>query len=393
MRGKDYDLLDLPQVQLRLAQPPDQHATHPETGTCRALFDCPDLPLTPGGPRTRVIIATHSATETKTPVGATHGEVVYELFFTALPVEAFTPADVVALYLHRGAFEAVLADEDEEQDIDRWCSHTAWGQEFWLILAQWLWNIRLELGHTLHPTPMRTTEFAPAQTDESVQEAPVPVSRPPEPVAPVTYGPPQWARTSYTKGFAGADFVPLSDGTLRCPAGCPLYPQERRPERNGSLRVLYAARIGHCRVCQLREQCQEKASSIKARRVSAVYWPISSPAPNSDEFPSVPEASSSPPASHPVLWGDWPRRSHRREIIKLLRHQRVDIQCTEPASPAQPSQPRPVRLFSRAERAHYRLSWAKRLARNARPKTAPAVSIRLFGIPDAFATSLGLLIA
>jgi hypothetical protein len=37
------------------------------------------------------------------------------------------------------------------------------------------------------------------------------------------------------------------DGTLRCPANHPLYPQERRPERNGSLRVLYAARIGHCR--------------------------------------------------------------------------------------------------------------------------------------------------
>lgn len=35
MRGKDYDLLDLSQVQLRLAQPPDQHTTHPETGTCR----------------------------------------------------------------------------------------------------------------------------------------------------------------------------------------------------------------------------------------------------------------------------------------------------------------------------------------------------------------------
>jgi hypothetical protein len=31
MRGKDYDLLDLPQVQARLAQPPDQQTTHPET--------------------------------------------------------------------------------------------------------------------------------------------------------------------------------------------------------------------------------------------------------------------------------------------------------------------------------------------------------------------------
>jgi hypothetical protein len=135
LRGKDYDLLDLPLVQSRLAQPPDQSMTHPETGTCRALFDCPNLLLTPAGPHTRVIIATHPATETKAPVGTTRAEVVYELFFTALPVEAFTPADVVALYLHRGAFEAVLADEDQEQDIDRWCSHTAWGQEFWQIIS------------------------------------------------------------------------------------------------------------------------------------------------------------------------------------------------------------------------------------------------------------------
>lgn len=145
MRGKDYDLLNLQKVQARLAQPPDQQTTHPETGTCRALFDCPDLRLSPTGPRTRVIVATHPATATAPPIGTMRGEVVYELFFTALPVDAFTPADVVALYLHRGAFEAVLADEDQEQDPDRWCSHTAWGQEFWLILAQWIWNLRLEL--------------------------------------------------------------------------------------------------------------------------------------------------------------------------------------------------------------------------------------------------------
>ncbi len=76
-------------------------------GICRTLFDCPDLLLTPTGPRTRVIVATQQAA-TAPPIGTTRGEVVYELFFTDLPVDAFTPADVVALYLHRGAFETVL---------------------------------------------------------------------------------------------------------------------------------------------------------------------------------------------------------------------------------------------------------------------------------------------
>jgi hypothetical protein len=68
-----------------------------------------------------------------------------------------------------------------------------------VLLSQWMWNLRLELGHRLYPTPMRTTEFAPAQVPSD------PVPGPSEP-APVTYGPQQWARQSYTKGFAGADF-------------------------------------------------------------------------------------------------------------------------------------------------------------------------------------------
>src|SRR5207302_2065132 len=133
------------------------------SGTCRSLFDCPDLQLTPAGPRARVIVATQQAPETGAKIGTTRGEVVYELFSTVLPREALTPADVVALYLHRGANDPVLSDEDQEQEPDRWCSHSAWGQEFWLILAQWIWNLRLTLGHALHPTPMRTTKFAPTK--------------------------------------------------------------------------------------------------------------------------------------------------------------------------------------------------------------------------------------
>ena len=160
-----------------------------------------------------------------------------------------------------------------------------------------------------------------------------------------------------------------------------------RCERNGSLRVLYAARIGHCRACPLREQCQESATAIKARRGSRVYWPVSSYASTSDESSLAPEDPSSTLAPHPVLWGDWPRRSHRRELVKLLRHQRIDIRVVDPSPPAQAA---PARPFSRAERAHYRLSWAERLARNARAQTASKVSIRLFGIPPAFATFLGL---
>jgi hypothetical protein len=374
MRGRDYDLLDLQEVQTRLAQPPDQQTTHPETGTCRALFDFPDLLLTPTGPRTRVIVATHPATETKAVIGATRGEVVYELFYTALPPGAFTPADVVDLYLHRGAFETVLCDEDKEQDPDRWCSHTPWGQEFWLILAQWIWNLRLELGQLLHPTPIRTTEFAPARSPEPLAQSGGAEE------ADVSYQPPVWA-VSRMGCIAGTRFTPQADGTLRCPAGFPLYPQERRPERDGSLRVVYAARIGHCRPCLLREECQGYGvATKKPRRVSAVLWPRGLAA-------SPPTPPPPLPAARPILWGDWERRSHRRALMKLLRHQRVDLGLADPSPPNQLSLARPL---SRTQRAHWRLSWAQRLARNARTSAAPPISIMLFGLPKAFAEAIGL---
>ncbi len=137
MRGKDYGLLDLAQVKAHLALPADEQFVHPESGLCRDLFECGALPVTAQGHRSRVIIATHPAGTTASPIGVTREGVVYELFFTALPVLGFTAADVVKLYLHRGSFETVLSDEDREQDSDRWSSYTTSGQETWQILSQW----------------------------------------------------------------------------------------------------------------------------------------------------------------------------------------------------------------------------------------------------------------
>src|SRR2546430_12233145 len=118
-----------------------------------------------------------------------------------------------------------------------------------------------------------TTEFAPAVVVEPPPAVEPACSEKQTPQ--VQYASPQWARPSFPGGFPGSAFTLQADGTLRCPANRPLYPQERRPERDGSLRVLYAARIGHCRSCALRSQCQESRSSLKPRRVSAVFWPLS----------------------------------------------------------------------------------------------------------------------
>ena len=305
-RSRAYHLLDLEAVNLRLVHAPDHVSTHPESGMTRALYDCASVPLTTAGPTVRLVVATHPATESAPAVGVERDGTVYELFVSTLPSPAFTASDVLDLYLHRGSFETVLADEDKEQGSDRWYSHTPCGQEFAQILAQWIWNLRLELGQALSPSELRTTEFAPARAVEPVQACEPAEGTVLNTQTPVAYGPPQWARPSFTHGFPGSAFTPQPDGTLRCPANHPLYLQERRPERDGSLRVLYAARIGHCRSCPLRAQCQESSTTLKPRRVSAVLWPLSSSRPDS------PDTTRASLASAPMLWCDWPRCGIRR---------------------------------------------------------------------------------
>jgi hypothetical protein len=124
-RGKGYHLLDHPQIAARLHLPADQLQQRSESQMVRSLYECPQIPVGPEGVPCRVIVASHPAEKKKSPVGVTRAGIVYELFFTNLPKPAFTSCDVVALYLHRGAFEPTLADEDQEIDPDRWCSHAA----------------------------------------------------------------------------------------------------------------------------------------------------------------------------------------------------------------------------------------------------------------------------
>ncbi|MGH2478293.1 MAG: hypothetical protein ACRDHW_01355 [Ktedonobacteraceae bacterium] len=354
-RGKDYTVLDHPLIQARLHLPPDQFQQRPESQTVRSLYDCPEVPVGPDQVPCRVVVATHPATKKKSPVGVTRSGVVYELFFTRLPQQAFTACDVVELYLHRGAFEPTLSDEDNEQDPDRWCSHSAWGQECWQLIAQWVWNLRLELGHQLHPDPIRTTEFAPAHS-------------PPQPhTAPASgYAPPEVGAAWKAGRFAGGDFTIQPDGTLHCPANQELRVQEQRREADGSLRVVYAASIHSCRPCPKRAQCQWNGNATrKPRQVSVLLHPLAV-------------------GSEPLLWHDWSRRVHRRACMQLLRHQQVMVQV-ESKAPTLAVKSTPL---SRAERARTRLSWETRLACNAYTPGKGQVTIKLCGVPDYFAGSL-----
>ena len=364
VRGKDYTVLNRSEVQSRLHLPPDQSFSRPESTLVRQLYDCPDVSVGPNGARCRVVVATHAAGKTKSRVGVERGGVVYELFFTNLAQIAFTATDVVALYLHRGAFEPALADEDLEQDPDRWCSHAPAGQEAWQIINQWVWNLRLELGHRLHPEPLRTTEFTPAcpLAQEETVDTPSPVQG---------YGQPEVALPWKQGRFSGRDFALQPDGTLRCPAGQTLRAHERRKEGDGSLRVVYAASVHSCRPCPLREQCQWNGNATgKPRQVSVLLHPLVI-------------------GGSPLLWHDWSRREQRRACMQLVRDQHIEVRLAEnPPSQRSPT-PSPL-ILSRAQRAHYRLSWHERLARNARAPTACRPTITLFGVPDAFAAFLGL---
>lgn len=275
-----------------------------------------------------------------------------------------------------GTRETVLADEDREQDPDRWCSRTPSGQEFWQVISQWMWNLRLELGQHLSPTAMRTTEFAPA-----CEALPAPTTEPApasEPAAPVVYGPPQWAQRSFTGGFPGSAFTLQPDGSLRCPANHALYAQERRPERDGSYRLLYAARIGDCRRCELRAQCQQSLSTSKPRRVSAVFWPVAAHA-ASATIPSLPE----PVPCFPVLWGDWPRCQLRRRWMQVVRTELVTLTRGEVPTEDLTAAP-DTHVITRTQRAHYRLTWDERFARNARSSASPPLTVTIHGLPATF---------
>jgi hypothetical protein len=366
-RGKDYHLLDHPQIAARLHLPPDLVQQRPESHMVRSLYDCPEIPVGPEGVPCRVVVATHPAGKKKSPIGVTRKGVVYELFFTNLPQQGFTACDVVELYLHRGAFEPVLADEDQEIDPDRWCSHSAWGQEAWQLVSQWVWNLRLELGHQLHPDPVRTTEFAPALPPPTEQASPCSTGSVPA----SGYAPPAMA-TSWKAGcFTGSDFPLQPDGTLRCPAGSTLTPQERRREADGSLRIVYAASIRRCRPCPLREQCQWNGNKTsKPRQVSVLLHPLTV-------------------GNAPLLWQDWSRREHRRACLQLVRDQHIEVRSASEQSNQSRAAPSPA-VLSRAQRAHFRLSWAERLMRNAHAPAERQVSIKLFGVPDHFADFLGL---
>jgi hypothetical protein len=429
MRCVDYRLLKLPLVREALAQTP-QLFEQEDTGTVREVFDVGQMPWTSEVDAQTVttrLIVTRSpiSGEQKPKVGQRDGDWVYELFVTDRAPKALSAVDVLSLLFARGGFEQTLSEEDKELEPDRWVSGHPHGQEAWQILAQWVWNLRLQLGLVARPCAPRVTLWSNAQpsgesapdatagaelpttteTDDQATSAscdaepasPVecPPAAPTQAVEPAAVSAPEPAERRVVLEQTPQDpsahegFALQPNGTLLCPENKVLRRSEVRRDR-----IRYRARNTDCRACPRAAQCLgEGASGRRGRRVdlpaAAAFGsgaPIRTAAPRTEpQTPPVTQFEPPPrPGPLPVLWYDLPATALRRLLPTQLRQQRVDGLPPPAASPAVP------RMLRRDERAHRRLSWRDRLLRNARPASAPTLRLHLHGIPASLAAHLGV---
>jgi hypothetical protein len=198
----------------------------------------------------------------------------------------------------------VLADEDIEEDPDRWCSYSECGQERWQIACQWVWNLRLVLGQQMQAAPLRDTLVGTRQRSTSPSRS-------------------GGKRTARVRSMAVGQTVGSGNGTLwgrglfrgrengmlRCPAGASLWLSEVRQENALTQRAVYLASQTDCPHCELRAQCLGRgAKGNRARRVSAVRRLLPTPA----------TVSRKPVLLRAIRWVDVAGRALRRTWMSRL---------------------------------------------------------------------------
>jgi len=196
-------------------------------------------------------------------------------------------------------------------------------------------------------------------------------------------------------GFFGAvDFCLLPDGTLSCPADKLLRPTERLHQAANDA-VRFAAKVTDCQSCEKLGLCMPvRPSGASGRRLTlrllAPCSPTSptkvnaSPSKGAGSKPSGPCALPEPtslepkslqppvPGCFPIIWQDLPSACMRRGFMERLRDRRVDVVLAPTVPYVAPS------IVSRDMRAHRRLTWQARFARNARcASSTPTASYRV----------------
>src|SRR6266571_7094818 len=168
-------------------------------------------------------------------------------------------------------------------------------QEAWQIVSQWVWTLRLELGHMLESTPMRTTEFAPPITETTAEQAPV-------------------------QGKGCACGRPAQDRGSVLGAG--LRPPARRDAGLSGEQDVAPNRAAPRSRWQSAHPLQRQDPRLprlpKAFAVSVAWASHHEAASGKSPAPSAPGWSRATAASR-----DWSRREHRRACMQLVRHQRI----------------------------------------------------------------------
>jgi hypothetical protein len=414
LRVCDYQILHDPAVRDALAAGAIARLRHPDTGIERELFDLPAYAwstLRSPTLTTRMLIARRREVPGEAvAIGKCLDGWVYELVATDRTAAQWDSARAYTLYQERGAFEATLGQEDRELPTDRWVSFADHGQEFWQILCQWVWNLRLRAAARARAAPTTPEPLEPEATAIRGESVVLP---PParaseqgprtgvEPAAATAVTPPDEAGASTSTrvgaAFGTGCFERTDAHTVRCPAGVAMHASERVVRAIGPC-VRYQAPPKACQQCALSVACRGPEPDPRhGRRITLPVWPAN----GSPEVAAVRsrrgralsaprELPPAPTSVSPTAWEpSWiptaltlesqPASALRRWLRDLLRGHRVELSPV-PGALVAPKPPRP--------RSHRRRTWSQVWSQNAR--TQPVGLIKLAGIPGTLASILGL---
>jgi hypothetical protein len=204
---------------------------------------------------------------------------------------------------------AVLADEDVEEDPDRWCSYTECGQELWQIACQPC-PFRDGCGTCASAWDRRCRESRCARSSGPLPKKLLLSSSLKKPHRKSMARGSGLRRSDELRGVSGQRTLWCKrTGSCAGKPGASLWLSEVRQENAFTQRAVYLAYQTDCLPCALREQCLAPgAKGNRARRVSAVRHLLPPPA----------SVERKPVLLGPMRWVDVAGRALRRRWMARL---------------------------------------------------------------------------